>query len=100
MVGDTRNARVEIRGHLDNQAVEQAVNKGHSLKLGHLKKHAEVILRLLQESGVEPIRTPGPENTADVFTKALGRLKHQHLIVTCSNGSIRSRIRLAPEWSE
>ena len=69
MVEYTRDKPVEIWGYLDNQAVEQAVSKGHSQKTWHLRKHAEVSWRMLLESGVKPHNVPGTENVADIFTK-------------------------------
>ena len=101
MVEYTRAKPVEIIGLIDSQAVEQAINKGYSQKLGHLRKHAEVSLRLLHESGVKPRHTPGTENIADAFTKALGRVKLQYLlgrlfglpVVRLDNGSVRVRSR-------
>ena len=70
MVEYTRPNPVEIVGRLDNQAVEQAIRKGYSQKLGHLKKHAEVSLLFLHECGIVPNHTPGIHNIADAFTKS------------------------------
>ena len=75
MVEYTRPQPVAIKGHIDNQAIDQAIKKGFSQKLGHLKKHAEVSLRLLYESDVIPEHMPGPENIADMFTKPLAPIE-------------------------
>ena len=99
MVEYTRPRPVAINGHIDNQAVELAIKKGFSQKLGHLRKHAEVSLRLLHESGLVPHHVPGSENIADIFTKPLARIKLQYLssrlfgnpVERLGNGSVRVR---------
>jgi len=54
---------------VDNDAVRLAVHRGASLKLGHMRKHAQCNLQFLKESGVEIHRVDTTENPADIFTK-------------------------------
>jgi hypothetical protein len=74
--------KVEIEAYIDNTAVLQAVLKGASGRMQHMKKHAEVSFELLKASGVLPRHVAGTSNVADAFTKPLGRVKLSELFHT------------------
>jgi hypothetical protein len=64
-----RLTAMSAEGKVDNDAVRLAVGRGASVKLGHMRKHAQVNLEFLRECGVPLGRVDTTENTADIFTK-------------------------------
>ena len=64
-----RLTAMSAEGKVDNDAVRLAVGRGASVKLGHMRKHAQVNLEFLRECGVPLSRVDTTENTADIFTK-------------------------------
>lgn len=71
VVDSCRFTPVKARGFVDNDSVRIAVERGSSLKLAHMRKHAEVSLTFVQESEVSMHRVDTSDNPADIFTKIL-----------------------------
>ncbi len=64
-----RFTAMSAAGTVDNDAVRLAIGRGASVKLGHMRKHAQVNLEFLRQCSVPLERVDTTENTADIFTK-------------------------------
>jgi hypothetical protein len=80
MVERTRVTRVRIVGRVDNDSLRLAAQRGSSSKLAALGRQGDVNFKFMCESGLIPVRVPGQDNVADIFTKILSRARLVYLI--------------------
>lgn len=70
---------MNITGRCDSDALRLAVERGPSVNMGHLRKHAQTSFLFLKECGIMLEHIPGIENSADLFTKIVSAEKNYYL---------------------
>ena len=80
----------KLQLYSDNQSALAAVQADvYSGKLKHIRVRVAAVRELVQGGAVRTTYVPSESNPADIFTKPLGRLKLQELLMLYHQGGVK-----------